>query len=85
MAQDWAGVRRLEDALPTPESTARLHSIQAAALLTIAVTTLYLGWRLFYTVNPTALWLSLMLLALDVHAGRLEPVCAGRAGSTPRQ
>jgi cellulose synthase (UDP-forming) len=55
-------------AVPAPESRRRRWSVRAIALLALAVTGGYLVWRATATLDPSVPWLSLALLALEVHA-----------------
>ena len=54
--------------LPAPESAPRRWAIRSVALLALAVTAVYLAWRVTHTLDLGAWWLSLALLALEVHA-----------------
>ena len=54
--------------LPAPESTTRRWSIRAVALLALAVTVVYLGWRTLFTVDLAVWWLAIPLLVLEIHA-----------------
>jgi cellulose synthase (UDP-forming) len=42
--------------------------IQALALVALAASLVYLGWRTFFTVDLSVWWLSVPLLAVEVHA-----------------
>jgi cellulose synthase/poly-beta-1,6-N-acetylglucosamine synthase-like glycosyltransferase len=50
------------------ESRRRRATTRTVALLTLALTGVYLIWRAAFTLNPSAWWLSLPLLLLEVHA-----------------
>ena len=54
--------------LPVPEPTLRRWSIRAVALLALAVTATYLAWRIGWTIDPAVPWLSVALVALEIHA-----------------
>jgi cellulose synthase/poly-beta-1,6-N-acetylglucosamine synthase-like glycosyltransferase len=54
--------------MPRPESRRRRRGIQLVALLAIAVTVVYLAWRIAATLAPDALWLAIPMVALEIHA-----------------
>ncbi len=54
--------------LPRPEPARRLLVTRAVAVAALAVSALYLAWRVTSTLNPDAWWLSVVLLVLEVHA-----------------
>ena len=54
--------------LPPPESRGRKLFVRAVALTAIAVSVVYLTWRLLSTLDPASLWLSVPLLVLEAHA-----------------
>ncbi len=53
---------------PLPESVTRRRAIRGLALAALAVTTAYLAWRIVATVDLRAWWVSIPLLALEIHA-----------------
>jgi cellulose synthase (UDP-forming) len=53
--------------LPAPESKVRLAVIRTSALVAIATTAAYLGWRVGFTVRAS-LWLAIPLWLLELHA-----------------
>ena len=54
--------------IPLPESTARRWAIRSVAIVALLTTCLYLGWRILFTVDPVAWWVSIPLLVLEFHA-----------------
>ena len=54
--------------LLAPDPTGRKLLIRGVALLALAVSLAYLTWRTLYTVNLGAWWVSVPLLALEIHA-----------------
>lgn len=56
-------------ARPTPESGGRKATIRGVALLTVAVTYLYLGWRITSTIDLAVWWVALPLILAEVHNG----------------
>jgi cellulose synthase/poly-beta-1,6-N-acetylglucosamine synthase-like glycosyltransferase len=54
--------------LPVPESTQRRWGIRGLALVALAVTAVYLAWRIGSTVATDVWWLSVPLVALEIHA-----------------
>jgi len=54
--------------LPPVEPASRRLLIRSVALLALAVTTAYLGWRLLATLNLDAWWVAVPMFALEVHA-----------------
>lgn len=54
--------------LPPPDSPRRLLLIRGVALLALAATASYLGWRALATLNLDAWYLALPMLAFEVHA-----------------
>jgi cellulose synthase (UDP-forming) len=50
------------------ESPARRAAVRVVGALTLVLTVAYLVWRAAFTLNPTAWWLSIPLLLLEVHA-----------------
>jgi cellulose synthase (UDP-forming) len=54
--------------LPPPDSPNRLLLIRGVALLALAVTAAYLGWRALATLNLDAWYLAVPMLLLEVHA-----------------
>jgi hypothetical protein len=55
---------RRRSALPTPESPQRRLLIRSVALLAIAVSLAYLGWRALFTLNLEGWYLSIPLWIL---------------------
>ncbi len=55
--------------LPAPDGRRRLLLIRAVAVLALGATAVYLAWRAFATMNPDAWFLSIPMLAFEVHAG----------------
>ncbi len=53
--------------VPEPESFGRLWTIRTVALLTLSISTVYLGWRLLFTLDSGSWWASAFLLALEIH------------------
>ena len=56
------------DGLPPVESGGRRRAVQGMALLALAASVAYLLWRVTSSLEGTALWLSVPLLLLEVHA-----------------
>ncbi len=54
--------------LPPPDSFWRLLVIRGVALLALAVTVAYLGWRALDTLNLNAWYLAVPMLAFEIHA-----------------
>lgn len=54
--------------LPAPESGVRKSWIRSVAVLAIAVSLAYLGWRVLFTVEPASWWISFPFLFLEIHA-----------------
>jgi cellulose synthase/poly-beta-1,6-N-acetylglucosamine synthase-like glycosyltransferase len=54
--------------LPVPESAARRQLIRLIAAVALTVTAGYLVWRVTSTVDPSVPWLSIPLVALEIHA-----------------
>jgi cellulose synthase/poly-beta-1,6-N-acetylglucosamine synthase-like glycosyltransferase len=54
--------------LPLPESRPRRLAIRSIALLALAVTTVYLTWRIGWTLALDVWWVSIPLLVLEIHA-----------------
>jgi cellulose synthase (UDP-forming) len=54
--------------LPPPDSPNRLLLIRGVALLALAVTAAYLGWRALATLNLDAWYLAVPMLVLEIHA-----------------
>jgi len=54
--------------IPGPESVARRWAIRSIALVALAATVAYLGWRITATLDLAAWWLSIPLVAFEVHA-----------------
>ena len=54
--------------LPPPDSPRRLLLIRGVALLALAATASYLGWRALATLNLDAWYLAVPMLAFEVHA-----------------
>ncbi len=54
--------------LPAPDSPKRLLLIRIVAVLALSATAVYLAWRATATLNVDAWYLSLPMLALEVHA-----------------
>ncbi len=50
------------------ESRAWRTIIRAVGLLALILTSAYLTWRAAFTLNPSAWWLSVLLLLMEVHA-----------------
>ena len=55
--------------LPTPDGPRRLLLIRTVAVLALGATAVYLVWRATSTMNPDAWFLSIPMLAFEVHAG----------------
>ena len=55
--------------LPPPDSARRLLLIRVVAVVALAATAAYLGWRATSTLNLDAWYLALPMLVLEVHAG----------------
>jgi cellulose synthase (UDP-forming) len=60
--------QRRGSGIPTPESAARKTAIRTFALVTLAVTAMYLAWRAAATIELSAWWLAIPLFVLEVHA-----------------
>jgi cellulose synthase (UDP-forming) len=54
--------------LPAPDSPNRLLLIRGVALIALAVTAAYLGWRALATLNLDAWYLAVPMLVLEIHA-----------------
>jgi cellulose synthase (UDP-forming) len=54
-------------AIPEPERHGRRAFIRTFALVTIALSIVYLGWRAFATLNFDVWWISVPLLAFELH------------------
>ena len=54
--------------LPTPERWTKRWLIRASALLALAITVAYLGWRTVATIDLRWWWIAIPLLLLEVHA-----------------
>ncbi len=54
---------------PPPRGPLARAGVHALALLTVAVTLGYLGWRLAFTINWAGWWLSVPLFVLEAHLG----------------
>jgi len=54
--------------LPPPDSRNRLLLLRGVALLALAVTAAYLGWRALATLNLDAWYLAVPMLVLETHA-----------------
>ncbi len=54
--------------LPPPDSSRRLILIRGVALLALAATAAYLGWRALATLNLVAWYLAVPMFAFEVHA-----------------
>ena len=54
--------------LPTPESPIRQWTIRSIAVLALTVTVVYLVWRAGWTLALDVWWVSVPLLAFEVHA-----------------
>ena len=54
--------------LPAPESRTRRWAIRSIALLAIAVTAVYLVWRIGWTIALDVWWVSIPMFVLEVHA-----------------
>jgi cellulose synthase (UDP-forming) len=54
--------------LPPPDAPARLRLIRSVAVLALVVTAVYLTWRAVATVNVDAWYLSIPMLAFELHA-----------------
>ena len=52
---------------PEPESKARRNAIRAFAVATLVVTATYLSWRLHSTVDLAVWWVSIPLIAAEIH------------------
>lgn len=52
---------------PAPESAARRRLIHVVSILAVLATAAYLAWRIGFTINLSAWWVALPLLALEVH------------------
>jgi cellulose synthase (UDP-forming) len=55
--------------LPAPDGPRRLLLIRAVAVLALGATAVYLAWRATSTMNVDAWFLSIPMLAFEVHAG----------------
>jgi cellulose synthase (UDP-forming) len=55
--------------LPDPETSTRRFITRLVAIVALLATAGYLTWRAFATLNPTAWYLSVPLLVLEMHAG----------------
>ena len=53
---------------PVPESIVRRWSIRGLAIVALVVTAGYLTWRIGWTLDPGAPWLSVPLVVLEIHA-----------------
>lgn len=59
---------RLRDgSLPPPESTARKLLIRGTALVALAITAAYLGWRATGTINLDDWWVAIPMFAVELH------------------
>ena len=64
------GLPRFEGgARPEAESSGRKRLIRGFALISVGITMAYLGWRLTATVNLAVWWVSLPLIATELHNG----------------
>ncbi|MBA2719510.1 MAG: glycosyltransferase [Chloroflexi bacterium] len=54
--------------LPEPESATRRTAIRGVALVALAATVAYLGWRMVATVDLAAWWVSVPLVLIEIHA-----------------
>ena len=54
--------------LPLPETRRRRWAIRSLALLALAVTTIYLTWRVVATLDLGVWWLAIPLVLLEIHA-----------------
>ncbi|HEX7951150.1 MAG TPA: cellulose synthase catalytic subunit [Candidatus Limnocylindrales bacterium] len=54
--------------LPAPESAVRRACIRTIAVVALAVTAAYLAWRVVATVDLMVWWVSVPLIALEIHA-----------------
>ena len=54
--------------LPPRERVSRVWLIRTFALATLALTYVYLGWRLSSTVNLAFWWVSLPLIVVEIHS-----------------
>ena len=54
--------------LPFAESRRRAFAVRGLAVVALLVTTVYLAWRVAFTVDPAAPWLSIPLVVLEIHA-----------------
>ncbi len=57
-----------EGRLPRSEPRRRKRFIRATAIVALAASAVYLIWRCVYTVNLGAWWVSIPLLAVEIHA-----------------
>ena len=55
--------------LPAPETPARKILVRGTALVALAVTAVYLAWRLGGTIDTAWWWVSVPLFLVDVHNG----------------
>jgi cellulose synthase (UDP-forming) len=51
-----------------PESAVRRWLIRSVALVALLATAVYLTWRVGWTLDPAAPWLSVTLVVLEIHA-----------------
>ena len=63
-----AGERLPGQDLPAPEDPRHRLFVRSVAVLALAVTTIYLSWRTIATVDLGVWWVSVPLLALEIHA-----------------
>ena len=54
--------------LPPRESSGRRRLIRCVAVLALATTVGYLAWRIGFTLNPEAWWLSIPVVLLEIGA-----------------
>src|SRR5947207_14282364 len=54
--------------VPAPEHVARRWFVRGVALLALAVSVVYLTWRISSTVDLRVWWLAIPLVALEIHA-----------------
>ena len=57
----------IDNSRPTPESAGRKLFIHAATIATLLASSVYLGWRIVDTVNLAVWWVSVPLVAAEVH------------------
>ncbi len=55
-------------ALPAPEPLVRRFVIRSLAVAALVVSVVYLAWRVTATLDPGALWASVPLVLLEIHA-----------------